>query len=180
MQFDISGKTLQLKQGDVTLEEVDAVVNAANRRLAGGGGVDGAIHRRGGPSIMAETDSKYPSGCPTGSAVITSAGNLKARYVIHAVGPIWNGGKAGEAELLGSAYHKCLELAAENDCQSVAFPSLSTGVYCYPIDHASRVALKTAIEFLKSHDQPKLVRFVLFDEGAYGAFAAALEELVDM
>jgi O-acetyl-ADP-ribose deacetylase (regulator of RNase III) len=179
MQINTGGKTLELKQGDVTLEEVDAVVNAANSRLAGGGGVDGAIHRRGGPSIMAETDRKYPSGCPTGSAVITSAGNLKAKHVIHAVGPFWNGGRAGEAELLRSAYHKSLELAAENDCQSIAFPSLSTGAYRYPIDQASRIALKTTIEFLKTHDQPQLVRFVLFDEGAYGAFAAALEELGD-
>ncbi len=178
MQVQISGRTLELHQGDVTVEQVDAIVNAANSRLAGGGGVDGAIHRRGGPSIMADTDAKYPNGCPTGSAVISTAGDLAAQYVIHAVGPIWGGGNRGEADLLAGAYRCCLELAGEHDCRSIAFPSLSTGAYRYPIDRAARVALSTAIEFLQQHERPELVRFVLFDAGAYGAFAAALEELV--
>ena len=177
MQVEINGQTLELQQGDVTRQEVDAIVNAANSQLAGGGGVDGAIHRRGGPAIMAETKAKYPDGCPTGSAVISGAGNLGARYVIHAVGPIWRGGNQGEADLLASAYRRCLELSVEHECQSIAFPSLSTGAYGYPIDQAARVALRTAIDFLNEQGKPELVRFVLFDAGAYGAFSAALEEL---
>jgi len=177
MQVKINDRTIELHQGDITLEEVDAIVNAANSQLAGGGGVDGAIHRRGGPSIMAETDAKYPDGCATGSAVITAAGDLPAKYVLHAVGPVYSGGRRGEAELLAGAYRRCLELAVEHDCRSIALPALSTGAYRYPIDRAARIALATAIEFLKENGRPELVRFVLFDAGAYGAFAAALEEL---
>jgi len=177
MQRTISGQTLELHQGDITLEETDAIVNAANSRLAGGGGVDGAIHRRGGPTIMAETAAKYPQGCPTGSAVISTAGNLRARYVVHAVGPVWRGGQQGEAELLAGAYRRSLELAVEHDCRTIALPALSTGAYGYPMDLAARVALQTAIDFLRRHGKPERVRFVLFDAGAYGAFAAALEEL---
>lgn len=173
----ISGRTLELHQGDITLEETDAIVNAANSRLAGGGGVDGAIHRRGGPAIMAETDAKYPEGCPTGSAVISTGGNLKARFVVHAVGPIWRGGQRGEAELLAGAYRRSLVLAVENDCRTIALPALSTGAYGYPMDLAARVSLQTAIDFLRQHGKPERVRFVLFDAGADGAFAAALEEL---
>src|SRR5215471_18673346 len=112
MRAKIHGRTLELVQGDITDQEVDALVNAANAHLAGGGGVDGAIHRRGGPTIMAETDARYPDGCPTGSAVISSAGDLPCRYVIHAVGPVWNGGNRGEADLLAGAYRRSLELAA--------------------------------------------------------------------
>ena len=177
MQMRIDGKTLELHQGDVTLEAVDAIVNAANSSLAGGGGVDGAIHRRGGPGIMAETDARYPEGCPTGSAVATGAGTLAAKHVFHAVGPIWRGGRRGEPELLAGAYRRCLELADEHQCKSIAFPSLSTGAYSYPVDRAARIALSTAIEFLNMHDRPESVRFVLFDAEAYGAFAAALETL---
>lgn len=173
----IHGCTLELCQGDITLQEVEAVVNAANRRLAGGGGVDGAVHRRGGPTIMRETQAKHPAGCPTGSAVITGAGDLSAKYVIHAVGPVWNGGGRGEAELLAAAYCRCLELAVEHDCQSIAFPALSAGAYRYPLDQAARIGLSTAIDFLNQHGRPELVRFVLFDAGAYGAFAAVLEAL---
>lgn len=177
MQALIHGKTIQLHQGDITLEKVDAIANAANRRLAGGGGVDGAIHRRGGPTIMQETDKKYPEGCPTGSAVISSAGNLDAKYLLHAVGPVWHGGTRGEAQLLTGAYRRCLELAAENDCHSVAFPAISAGVYRYPLDQAARVAISTAVDFFEDHDQPELVRFILFNDPTYAAFAAALEEL---
>lgn len=177
MQVQINGRTLELHQGDVTDQPLDAIVNAANSNLAGGGGVDGAIHRRGGPAIMAETDARYPDGCPTGSAVISGGGDLPAKHVIHAVGPIYSGGGRNEPELLRSAYRRCLELAVEHDCRSIALPSLSTGAYGYPIDQAARIALSTAIEFLQEHTQPELVRFVLFDAGAYGAFAAALEEL---
>ena len=177
MQVKINNQVLELRQGDITLQEVDALVNAANSSLAGGGGVDGAIHRRGGPSIMTETEEKYPDGCPTGSAVISGAGDLPARYVIHAVGPIWAGGRRGEAELLASAYRRCLELAVEHGCQSIAFPSLSTGAYRYPVDQAARVALRTIIDFLNEQGRPGLVRVVLFDAGTYGAYAAALEEM---
>lgn len=176
MKVSINAQTLELAQGDITLQEVDAIVNAANSRLAGGGGVDGAIHRRGGPSIMEETDRRYPEGCPTGSAVISGAGQLASKYVIHTVGPIWSGGQRGEAELLASAYRSCLELAVENGCRSIAFPSLSTGAYRYPIDEAARIALNTVRDFLMEKGAPELVRFVLFTEGIYGAFAAALEE----
>ena len=126
---------------------------------------------------MADTAALYPHGCETGSAVLSVAGDLIARYVIHAVGPIWRGGNAGEAELLAGAYRRSLELSVEHGCASVALPALSTGVYGYPMDQASRVALATAIEFLKQQGRPELVRFVLFGPGAYGAFAAALEEL---
>ena len=177
MRVEIGGCTLELHQGDITLQEVDAIVNAANSRLAGGGGVDGAIHRRGGPGIMAETDRKYPQGCPTGSAVISGAGKLKAKHVIHAVGPVWSGGHRGEAELLAGAYRRSLELAVEHQCASIALPALSTGAYGYPMDQAARVALATAIEWLKQQAKPALVRFVLFGPAAYEAFAAALEEM---
>jgi O-acetyl-ADP-ribose deacetylase (regulator of RNase III) len=177
MQVHINGRTLELHQGDITLQQVDAIVNAANSRLAGGGGVDGAIHRHGGECIMVETSARYPNGCPTGSAVISGGGNLQAKHVIHAVGPVWSGGQRGEGDLLAGAYRRSLELAAEHHCHSIAFPALSTGAYRYPVDQAARIALQTAIEFLKQHDRPELVRFVLFDAGAYGAFAAALEEM---
>jgi len=178
VRYQIHQAVLELHQGDITQQDVDAIVNAANSQLAGGGGVDGAIHRRGGPAIMEETDRRYPDGCPTGSAVISGAGALPARYVIHAVGPIWGGGAKGEAEQLASAYRTCLELAVANDCRSIALPALSTGAYRFPMDQASRIALGTAIDFLRTEQRPELVRFVLYDAGAYGAFAAALEELI--
>jgi O-acetyl-ADP-ribose deacetylase (regulator of RNase III) len=177
MRATIGNKSLELIQGDITEQPLDAVVNAGNSALAGGGGVDGAIHRRGGPSIMQETRRKYPGGCPTGSAVISTAGDLPARYVVHAVGPIWRGGMQGEAELLASAYRSAIALAEQHDCQSIAFPSLSTGAYAYPVDLAARIALSTVIEALGQQKLPLLARFVLFDAGALGAYAAALEEL---
>ncbi len=141
MQVRIRDSRLELHQGDITDQTTDAIVNAANSALAGGGGVDGAIHRRGGPAIMQDTDARYPRGCDTGSAVISTAGLLQARHVIHAVGPRWRGGGAGEAELLAGAYRRSLELAVEHGCASIAMPALSTGVYGYPMDLASRVAL---------------------------------------
>lgn len=178
MRHTIGHGTIELAQGDITRQIVDAIVNAANSRLAGGGGVDGAIHRGGGPSIMAETSRRYPQGCPTGSAVITAAGELPAKYVIHAVGPVWGGGNSGEPEQLASAYRRSLELAAEHQCQSVALPALSTGAYGYPMDLACRTALGAAREFYEHQTSVVLVRFVLFGAGPYGAFSAALEELV--
>ena len=167
---------LELVQGDITKQEVDAIVNAANSSLAGGGGVDGAIHRAGGRSLIEETDRRYPEGCPTGSAVATEAGNLTARFVFHAVGPRWKGGQKGEAELLAGAFRRCLELARENACQSVAFPAISTGIYGYPKDLAAQTSLATVRDFLIQHEEPALVRFVLFDAGTLGAFSRVLEE----
>lgn len=179
MQKIVGRGRIELHQGDITQQEVDAIVNAANSALAGGGGVDGAIHRNGGPSIMQETDERYPEGCPTGSAVITGGGTLAARYVIHTVGPIWRGGQSNEAAQLRQAYDHSLKLAKENECRSIAFPALSTGAYRYPLDQASRIALGTTIEFFREDDHalPEIVRFVLFDNAVYGAFAAALESL---
>jgi O-acetyl-ADP-ribose deacetylase (regulator of RNase III) len=177
MQVDIQGRTLELALGDVTEQRVDAIVNAANSQLAGGGGVDGAIHRAGGPAIMADTRRRYPEGCSTGSAVISVAGDLPARYVIHAVGPRWNGGRSGEAKLLADSYRAALSLAAEHGCKTVAMPAISCGIYGYPVDQASRIALSTCKQFLQQDPQLAHVRFVLFSQGMLGAFAAALEEL---
>ncbi|MCC9607344.1 macro domain-containing protein [Blastopirellula sp. JC732] len=168
---------IELTIGDITEQNVDILVNAANSRLAGGGGVDGAIHAAGGPSIMEETRHRYPHGCPTGSAVISSAGNLSARYVIHAVGPIWQGGHAHEEKELESAYKRCFELAATHDATSIALPALSCGAYGYPLDLAAEIALKTSILWFKFHTQPRLIRFVLYSEGPYSVFADVLEEL---
>jgi O-acetyl-ADP-ribose deacetylase (regulator of RNase III) len=177
ISVSINARSLELVLGDITKQQVDAIVNAANSRLAGGGGVDGAIHRAGGPTIMEETRRRYPDGCPTGSAVITSAGNLKAKYVIHAVGPVWNGGTRGEEELLMAAYRTSLQLAADHDCCSVALPALSTGAYRYPLDMAARAALRTAAQFLRELPGGKPltpVRFVLFSEDALQAFEREL------
>ena len=176
MQRTINRQTLELVEGDITLQELDAIVNAANSSLAGGGGVDGAIHRRGGPSIMQETDRKKPAGCPTGSAVLSGAGNLAAKYVIHAVGPIWRGGDRGENELLASAYGTSLKLAVDQDCESIAFPSLSTGAYRFPIEQAAQIAIRTIIDFLNQHGRPSLVRIALFNAPALQVFEQALIE----
>ena len=179
MQVQFGSCRIELVQGDITAQHVDAIVNAANSRLAGGGGVDGAIHRAAGATLMAETSTKYPEGCATGSAVATSAGRLSAKFVFHAVGPIWRGGVAGEAELLASAYHRCLELSVEHSCRSIAFPALSTGAYGYPMDLAAEQSLSAVREFLVTKQQPELVRFVLFDGGSFGAFARRLEEMAE-
>ena len=174
MQVQIGRCRLQLVTDDITQQATDAIVNAANSRLAGGGGVDGAIHRAGGPDIMAETRAKYPQGCPTGEAVITTAGKLPATYVIHTVGPIWQGGGRHEAQYLASAYRRSLEVAVAQDCQSIAFPSLSTGAYGYPVEQAARTALQTVVAFLKEKQQPHLVRFVLFDDVTAEEYATVL------
>lgn len=179
MQRTINSRVLELVQGDIARQQVDAIVNAANSRLAGGGGVDGAIHRAGGPAIMEETDRRYPEGCPTGSAVISGAGSLPAKYVIHAVGPVWSGGGRGEEALLRGAYRTSLQLAADHGCQSVALPALSTGAYRYPIPAAARAAIETAAEFLKNltGDQPpQTVRFVLFSADVLAVFEQALQD----
>jgi O-acetyl-ADP-ribose deacetylase (regulator of RNase III) len=158
---------------------VDAIVNAANSRLVGGGGVDGAIRRAGGPAIE-EACARIRAeqgGCPTGSAVITGAGRLAARYVIHAVGPVWHGGGQGEAALLASAYRASLQLAAAHGVRTIAFPSISTGVYGYPVSLAARVALRTVVEVVQGTSLEE-VRFVLFSEPDFDAYAAALEEVL--
>jgi O-acetyl-ADP-ribose deacetylase (regulator of RNase III) len=175
MRVSVHQSTLEVVQGDITQQETEAIGNAANSALAGGGGVDGAIHRAGGPAIMSELRAKY-KGCPTGSAVITGGGNLKAKYVIHAVGPRYSG-SAKDAELLSSAYRKSLELCTQNKISSIAFPSISTGIYGYPVEEASRIALETVMDFLKNHAEIKLVRFVLFDSNTYSVYEETLKKL---
>jgi O-acetyl-ADP-ribose deacetylase (regulator of RNase III) len=178
MQTSVNDCVLELVQGDISDQQVDAIVNAANSRLVPGGGVDGAIHRRGGPSIHDDTRRRYPAGCPTGSAVVSTAGGLAAQYVIHAVGPQWSGGQDGEPDLLARVYRRSLELACGHECRSVALPSLSTGAFGYPLDKAARVALSTTVEFLRRFGSPHLVRFVLFDERAYQTYTEALQEVL--
>ncbi len=176
MEVTINNSTLILAQGDITKESTDAIVNAANQHLAGGGGVDGAIHRAGGPLIMQEC--KKIGGCPTGKAVITTAGNLKAKYVIHTVGPRYQGGNNGEATLLKSAHLESLKLASARKIKSIAFPAISTGIYGYPIYDAAAIALKTTIDYLKDYNDIDLVRFVLYDTTTYDIFTEELKKLL--
>jgi O-acetyl-ADP-ribose deacetylase len=169
---------LRLVQGDITTFEVDAIVNAANASLAGGGGVDGAIHRAGGPAVMADLDRRYgrPRHCPTGSAVVSDAGELPARIVIHAVGPVWRGGGAGEAESLASAYRTSLDLAIGEGCRTVAMPSISTGIYSYPVDEAAAIAIRTVEDWIAEHpDVLESITFVLFSAATLAAFERARE-----
>lgn len=167
---------ITLHMGDITTDaEADAIVNAANSGLLGGGGVDGAIHRAAGPSILDEC--RAHGGCDTGDAKITSAGRLPARHIIHAVGPVWRGGGHGEPELLASCYRRAIELAAEHGCARVAFPAISTGIYGYPVDQASRTTLEATRAALDAHPEVTEARFWLFDQGAYDSFARALEVL---
>jgi O-acetyl-ADP-ribose deacetylase (regulator of RNase III) len=176
VETKINETLIALACGDITEETTDAIVNAANERLAGGAGVDGAIHRAGGPEIMAEC--RLIGGCATGQAVITTGGNLRAKYVIHTVGPIYKGGTKGEALLLQSAYKKCLELALEKGLQSVSFPAISTGIYGYPLEEAARLALKTCIEFARSNAGIKIIRHILFNRPIYEVYSAELKKLV--
>jgi O-acetyl-ADP-ribose deacetylase (regulator of RNase III) len=176
MEVRINQGVLALVQGDITGEETDAIVNAANSRLRGGAGVDGAIHRAGGPSIMDEC--RKIGGCPTGQAVITTGGNLKAKYVIHTVGPVYQGGTSGEADLLRSAYLSSLRLAAAKGLKSIALPAISTGVYRYPLAEAAHIALKTAVDYLRENTDIDLVRFVLYDRRTYDVFVAELGKLI--
>jgi O-acetyl-ADP-ribose deacetylase (regulator of RNase III) len=179
MRLTIGLASLYLLQGDITKIHADAIVNAANSELAGGGGVDGAIHRAAGPELMAELDRvRPPKGCPTGSAVVTPAGKLSARWVIHAVGPVWRGGGFGEAELLAGAYRTSLELAAQKGAAKLTFPAISTGVYGYPVELAAAVSVKTVAAFLREKDSSiREAVFVLFGEAALAAFEKALGEL---
>jgi len=175
MQVKVGDAVLELVEGDLTQQDTDAIVNAANQSLLGGGGVDGAIHRAAGPELLKEC--RGLGGCPTGEARLTRGYNLQARYVIHTVGPIYRDGLHREPELLASCYRESLRLAAEKGLKSVAFPSISTGAYGYPLRDAAKVALKTVMEFLRGHAEIKLVRFVLFGRPAYEAYEAALPEL---
>ncbi len=176
MRAEFGGAVLELVQGDITQQATDAIVNAANSGLAGGGGVDGAIHRAGGPKIMEEC--RKIGGCPTGEARITTGGNLETRYVIHAVGPVYRDGVSGEDRLLASAYRSSLRLAVENGLRSVAFPSLSTGAYHYPLRDAADVALSTVVGFLQNERHGlELVRFVLFDGRTQEEYERVLRRL---
>ena len=165
---------IEIIQGDITKQASDAIVNAANTSLLGGGGVDGAIHRAAGPELLAECRTLH--GCRTGEAKITRGYRLPARFVIHTPGPVWHGGGHGEEELLASCYKNCLKLAVENGCKTVDFPSISTGVYHFPLEKASRIALSTIAAFLREHPELTRVRMVCFDEKTKGYYDRALEE----
>jgi len=183
MEFQVGKATLELIKGDLTDVEADAIVNAANSTLLGGGGVDGAIHHKGGPKILEECKriraTEWPDGLPTGCAVITSGGNLKAKHVIHTVGPIWRGGFYDEAKLLKLAYRNSLKLAVANGLKTVAFPSISTGAYGYPVEEASRIAVGAVKEFLEKEDLLERVIFVMFSERDFEVYLKAAKYLIE-
>ena len=177
MKTRILQTDLELIQGDITKAEVDAIVNAANSQLIGGGGVDGAIRRAGGDEIEQACAEirKREGGCPTGKAVITTGGNLPAKYVIHTAGPVWEGGNSGEAELLASCYQSSLQLAVQNGIQRIAFPSISTGIYGYPTEKAAVVALTAVKEFVEQNNATlTTIQFILFDEATHTCYLDAL------
>jgi O-acetyl-ADP-ribose deacetylase len=175
MEVKVGSSTLELVEGDITRQDTEAIVNAANAALRPGGGVDGAIHRAGGPAI--EAACRQLGGCPTGEARVTTGGNLKARYVIHTVGPVYQDGGHREPELLSSCYRESLKLASAQGIKSLAFPSISTGVYGYPTADAARIALRTVTEYLVHHPEIELVRLVLFGQAAYEVYAQTLKEV---
>jgi O-acetyl-ADP-ribose deacetylase len=181
-EFKLEKATILLVQGDITNMETDAIVNAANSSLMGGGGVDGAIHRKGGPRILEECKkiraTTWSQGLPTGKAAITEAGNLKVKHVIHTVGPIWRGGNHSESELLKQAYQNSLKLAATEGLTTIAFPSISTGAYRYPIENAAKIALETVKEFIENQDKLKEVIFVLFSKNAFEVYAEKAEKIL--
>lgn len=176
MQTRINQTLIEFVLGDITRESTDVIVNAANSRLAGGAGVDGAIHSAGGPAIMAEC--RKIGGCPTGQAVITTGGNLAARHVIHTVGPVYRGGVQGEAKLLASAYQNSLKLAVKHGLQSISFPAISCGIYGYPIHEAAHLALKTCFDFARENMDIKIIRHVLFDQRIYDIFDQEFKKLI--
>ena len=182
MEFQVGKAILQLIKGDITDLETDAIVNAANSSLMGGGGVDGAIHRKGGSKILEECKriraTEWPDGLPTGKAVITSGGNLKAKHVIHTVGPVWLGGFHVEAELLKQAYKNSLKLAVAKGVKTIAFPSISTGAYGYPVEDASRIAVRTVKEFSEKEDKLERVVFVLFSENDFQVYFKTAESIL--
>jgi O-acetyl-ADP-ribose deacetylase (regulator of RNase III) len=167
---------IELVRGDITAQDTDAIVNAANTTLLGGGGVDGAIHRAGGPAILAEC--RRLGGCATGDAKITGGGQLRARHVIHTVGPVYRDGRHDEPELLASAYRRSLEVASQHGLRRIAFPSISTGAYGYPVRDAARVALRTVADYLRAHADIETVRFVLFSTGDLAVYKEAAAEIV--
>jgi len=172
----VGSARIELELGDITHEKTDAIVNAANSSLLGGGGVDGAIHRAGGPTILEEC--RKLGGCPTGDAKLTGGGRLAARHVIHTVGPVYRDGRHGEPDLLASAYRRSLEVALEHHLRSIAFPSISTGAYRYPIAEAAPLALRTVAGFLEQHPgQLDLVRFVLYGARDLAVYSEALGRL---
>lgn len=175
----IGPRRLELVTGDITTHAVDAIANAANAGLRGGGGVDGAIHRAAGPGLLEELGHRYPQGTPTGTAVSTGAHRLPARWVLHAVGPVWRGGGHGEAELLASAYRGCLALCDELGASSVAFPAISMGIYGYPAREAARIALETVASHLRGETPLEVARFVLFSPETRTVFEEALARLAD-
>jgi len=179
ISITVNKTKLSLTVGDITKQKTDAIVNAANSSLMGGGGVDGAIHRAGGPKILEECMKirEKQGGCDTGEAVITTGGNLPAKYVIHTVGPIWGGGNRKEPELLVNCYKNSLKLAVENGIKTISFPSISTGAYGYPIDQAGEVALKAIIDFLKKDDSLNEVIFVLFSDSIYKSYENVLKSI---
>ena len=166
---------IEIILGDITKQDVDAIVNAANCSLLGGGGVDGAIHRAAGPELLAECRTLH--GCETGKAKITKGYRLPAKYVIHTPGPVWHGGGYGEPELLHSCYRSCLELASQNGCRTVDFPSISTGVYHFPLEKAAGIAVGTIAEYLAEHPEIERVRMVCFDARTKAFYDRALEAL---
>jgi O-acetyl-ADP-ribose deacetylase (regulator of RNase III) len=177
----VNKTTVSIIQGDITRQATDAIVNAANSSLMGGGGVDGAIHSAGGSAILEECRKivARQGRLPAGQAVMTTAGNMKARYVIHTVGPIWHGGSQKEAETLASAYRESLTLADANNLSSISFPSISTGAYGYPVDKAARIALKTVAAFLAEASSIKEVVFVLYDARTFDAYAVAFKDIIE-
>ena len=174
MEVKVGQSILELVEGDITRQDTDAIVNAANAGLRPGGGVDGAIHRAGGPTI--EAACRQLGGCPPGEARITTGGNLKARYVIHTVGPVYKDGFHREPELLASCYRESLKLASDKGLKSLAFPAISTGIYGYPLKDAARVALTTILDYLAQHPEIELVRCVLFGRAAYEVYEKVLKE----
>lgn len=175
MEIKINKSTLSLVEGDITKQDTDAIVNAANKSLLGGGGVDGAIHRAGGTKILEECIKI--GGCETGEAVITTGGHLKAKYVIHTVGPVYRDGLHNEPKLLENAYRNCLNLASSKGIKSIAFPSISTGAYRYPLSDAAEIALKTAVEYLQENTDIELIRFILFGQMSWDTYRKVLKEM---
>lgn len=179
--FFVGRARISILKGDITRQDTDAIVNAANSSLLGGGGVDGAIHRAGGPSILEECREivERIGGCPAGEAVLTGGGRLAARHVIHTVGPVWNGGARGEARLLGNAYSNSMRLAVENGMKSISFPSISTGAYRYPITSAADIAMRTVVTELEQGGPVEEVRFVLFSDDDLEVYRKTARRIFD-
>jgi O-acetyl-ADP-ribose deacetylase (regulator of RNase III) len=179
MKYSVGKGTIELLLGDITTQQVDAIVNAANTGLSAGSGIDGAIHRQGGSKILEDTRKRYPMGCQTGRAVVSVPGQLHCKVVIHAVGPIWHNGSSHESELLEQAYLKSLEAAYENECETIAFPALSCGAYAFPLEPAAEIAFRTMKTWLEKGHPPLTIRFVFFSETAFDAFAKVAGKILE-